>query len=56
MTEIDITLTDKKLKTNAQLNPIMYSVMRLRMNSLLIIYNYLLGLDSNEWLKDAENG
>lgn len=54
MTTLDITLSDNKNKFEDFAIPAI-DLSRLRIQSLNVIYNFLQGTDSNEWLKDAED-
>lgn len=55
MTTIDITLKGKGVKQK-EFNIPMFEFMKLKVQSLNIVYGFLLGTESNEWLKEAENG
>jgi len=53
MTTIDIQSGDSKIK-DFEVPTI--EMLKLRLNSLIIIHELIQGTESNEWLKDAEDG
>lgn len=55
MTTIDTTLSKKENKPRKFEVPIV-EFMKLKINSLSIVKGFLMGTESDEWLKEAEDG
>lgn len=53
MTTIDTTLGSKERNPKKFEVP-MIEFMKLKINSLSIVYGFLMGTESDEWLKEAE--
>jgi hypothetical protein len=53
MTQLDITLTDTNLEFEHKFEFGFFEILKLYVNNILIIKNFLFGLNNDDWLKQA---